>query len=91
MIHFNVELWNINQLCVLQVLNEKEIIPTRKAEILAKAKMSRHSFKMSRHNLNRTSRSYVATKSVMSQQRSSLTKARNEDCLDISQFYRDII
>ena len=36
MIHFNVELWNIHQLFVLQVLNEKEIIPTRKAEKLAR-------------------------------------------------------
>ena len=27
MTHFNVELWNIHQLYVLQVLNEKETIP----------------------------------------------------------------
>ena len=32
MIHFNAELWNINQLFVFQVLNEKEIIPVRKAK-----------------------------------------------------------
>ena len=61
MIHFNAELWNIHQLCVLQVLNEKETIPARKVEKMAKEKMLRHSFKMSRHNLNRTSISYVAT------------------------------
>ena len=30
MIHFNVELWNIHQICVLQVLNAKEVNPTRK-------------------------------------------------------------
>ena len=38
MIHFNAKLWNIHQLCVLQILNEKETIPTRKEKILAKAK-----------------------------------------------------
>ena len=33
MTHFNAELWNIHQLCVLQVLNKKkETIPARKAE-----------------------------------------------------------
>ena len=32
MIHFNAELWNIHQLCVLQVLNEKETITARKTE-----------------------------------------------------------
>ena len=37
MIHFNVELWKIHQLFVLQVLYKKEIIPTRKAYKLAKA------------------------------------------------------
>ena len=42
MIHFNVELWNIHQLCVLQVLNEKETILARKVEKLTKAEMSRH-------------------------------------------------
>ena len=31
-IYFNVELWNIHQLCVLHVLIEKEIIPARKEE-----------------------------------------------------------
>ena len=67
--NFNVELWNIHQQSVLQVLNEKETIPVRKAEKLAKEEMSRHNFKMSRHNLNRTSRSYVATRNAMSQQR----------------------
>ena len=49
MIHFNAELWNIHQLCVFQVLNEKEIILARKAKKLAKIEMPRHSFKMSRH------------------------------------------
>ena len=39
MIHFNAELWNIHQLCVLQVLNEKETILARKAEKLAKAEI----------------------------------------------------
>ena len=33
MIHFNAELWNIHQLCVLQVFNEKETIPARKIKI----------------------------------------------------------
>ena len=37
MIHFNAELWNIRQLFVLQVLYEKERIPARKAEKLARA------------------------------------------------------
>ena len=32
MIHFNAELWNIHQLCVLQVLNAEEAIPVRKAK-----------------------------------------------------------
>ena len=64
MIHFNAELWNIHQLCVLQVLNEKEIIPARIAEKMAKAEMSRH-------NLNRTRRSYVATSNIMSKQKLS--------------------
>ena len=49
MIHFNDELWNIHHFCVLKVLNEKETIPARKAEELAKAKMSRHNFRMSRY------------------------------------------
>ena len=51
MIHFNAELWNNHQLCVLQVLNAKEANLARKEEkILAKIKMSRHNLKMSRHN-----------------------------------------
>ena len=32
MSNFNAEIWNIHQLCVLQVLNEKEAILARKAE-----------------------------------------------------------
>ena len=40
MIHFNAELWNIHKLFVLQVLYEKEIIPTRKPEKLAKVEFS---------------------------------------------------
>ena len=40
MIHFNAELWNIHQLFVLQILYEKKIIPTRKAEKLAKLEFS---------------------------------------------------
>ena len=55
MIYFNAELWNIHQLCVLQVLNTKEAIPARKAEKLARAKMSRHNFKG-------TNKYYVTTK-----------------------------
>ena len=51
MIHFNVEIWYNHQLCVLQVLNEKETNLVRKAERLAKAEMSRHNFRMSRHNI----------------------------------------
>ena len=39
MIHFNDELRNIYQLCVLQVLDEKETIPVRKLENLVKVKM----------------------------------------------------
>ena len=51
MIHFNEELWNNHQLCVLQVLNAKEANPARKEEkILTKAEMSRHNLIMSRHN-----------------------------------------
>ena len=30
MIHLNAKLWNIHQLCVLQVLNTKEANPARK-------------------------------------------------------------
>ena len=62
MIHFNAELWNNHQLCVLQDLNEKETIPTRKEEKLAKAEMLQHNFIMSRHNLKGISIYYVATK-----------------------------
>ena len=41
MIHFNAELWNYHQLCVLQVLNVQETNSTREAiKKLAKAKMS---------------------------------------------------
>ena len=36
-IYFNVELWKIYQLFVLQVLYEKERIPVRKAKKLVKA------------------------------------------------------
>ena len=51
MIHFNVELWNNHQLCVLHVLNAKEANPVRKEEkILAKAEMSQHNLRISRHN-----------------------------------------
>ena len=32
MIHFNAKLWNIQQLCVLQVLNVEEANPTGKEE-----------------------------------------------------------
>ena len=45
MTHFNVELWNIHQLCILQVLNVEEANQTRKVEKLVKAKMSRHNFR----------------------------------------------
>ena len=61
MIHFNAKLWNIHQLCVLHILNDKEAILARKAEKFAKAEMLRHSFRLSSHNLNRTRRSYVVT------------------------------
>ena len=44
---------------------------------LAKAEMSRHNFRMSRHNLNKTSRSYVATRIAMSQQE---FLCRNKNC-----------
>ena len=37
MIHFNAELLNIHQLCVLQDLNENGIIPVGKEEKVAKA------------------------------------------------------
>ena len=40
MSNFNAELWNIHQLCVFQVLNEKETIPARKAKKLAKVEIS---------------------------------------------------
>ena len=70
MSNFNVELWNIHQLCVLHVLNEKETIPTRKIEKLASLSLQRNF--MLRQDLNRTNRSYVATGSAMSQQRSEL-------------------
>ena len=62
MIHFNAELWNNHQLCVLQDFNEKETILARKAEKLAKVEMSRHNFRISRHNFKGTSRYYVSTK-----------------------------
>ena len=39
MIHFNVELWNNHQLCVLEVLSEKETNLAGKVEKLVKAKM----------------------------------------------------
>ena len=62
MIYFNAELWNIYQLCVLQVLNAKESIQTRKVENLAKVQISRHNFSMSQYNFKETSRYYDAPK-----------------------------
>ena len=38
--NFNAGLWNIHQLCVLQVLNEKETIPARKIEKSAMTEIS---------------------------------------------------
>ena len=32
MIHFNVELWNIHQICVLKILNAKEANLSRKED-----------------------------------------------------------
>ena len=65
MIHFNAELWNNHQLCVLQVLNVKETNPTKKiAKKLAKAKMSRHNLRMSQQKLKATSRA-VSQESVI--------------------------
>ena len=40
MSNFNAELWNIHQLFVIRVLNEKETIPTRKVKKLAKVEIS---------------------------------------------------
>ena len=40
MSNFNAELWNIHQLCVLQLLNEKKTIPARKAKKLSKVEIS---------------------------------------------------
>ena len=50
------------QICVLQVLNAKEAnLVKKRREKLAKAEISRHKFRMSRHNFKVTNR-------VMSQQ-----------------------
>ena len=68
MIHFNVELWNNHQLCVLQVLNEKETNIARKEEKLAKAEMSRHNFKMSRHNIKMSQQNLKVTSRAMLKQ-----------------------
>ena len=60
MIHFNVELWNNHQLCVLQVLNVKETNPVRKAATkLAKAEMLRHNLRMSQQKLKVTNRAML--------------------------------
>ena len=64
MIHFNAELWKNNQLCVLQVLNEKET----KAENFANVEMSRHNFRMSRHNIRMSRQKLKITIRAMSQQ-----------------------
>ena len=57
MIHFNAEIWNNHQLCVLQVLNVKETNPVRKAaKKLAKAEMLQHNLRMSQEKLKETSR-----------------------------------
>ena len=64
MIHFNAELWNNHQLCVLQVLNEKET----KAEKFANVEMSRHNFIMSRHNIIMSQQKLKITSRAMSQQ-----------------------
>ena len=68
MIHFNAELWNNHQFYVLQVLNEKETNPARKAENLAKAKMSLHNFIMSQHNIKMSQQKLKVTNRAMSQQ-----------------------
>ena len=60
MIHFNAELWNNHQLCVLQVLNVKETNPTRKAaKKLAKVEMSRHNLRLSQQKLKETNRAVL--------------------------------
>ena len=59
MIHVNAVFWNNHQLCVLQVLNVKETNPARKAaQKLAKAEMSRHNLRMSRHNEDQKTKLY---------------------------------
>ena len=68
MIHFNVELWYNHQLCVLQVLNEKETNIVRKAEKLAKAEMSLHNFRMSRHNIKMSQQKLKVTNRAMLKQ-----------------------
>ena len=69
MIHFNAELWNYHQLCVLLVLNVQETNPIREvAKNLAKAEMSRHKLRVSRHNLIMSQQKLKATSKAMSQQ-----------------------
>ena len=68
MIHFNAELWNNHQLCVLQVLNEKETNPARKEEKLAKAEMTRHNSRMSQHNIRMSQQKLKVTSRAISQQ-----------------------
>ena len=69
MIHFNAELWNNHQLCVLQVLNVKETNLARKAaKKLAKVKISRHNLRMSRHKLRISQWKIKATSRVVLQQ-----------------------
>ena len=71
MTHFNAELWNIHQICVLQVLNEKKNNSSKKRRKLAKAEMSRHNFRMLRHNFIMSRHNFKVTNRSKSQQRRS--------------------
>ena len=71
--HFNAELWNIHQLCVLLVLIEKEINPTGKREKNGQGKNlyrdtvfeCRDRITREPAKLCRNQQLYVATKSIM--------------------------
>ena len=54
-------------LCFVGFLSKK-VSSNKKSTKLAKAELSRQNFKMSRHNVNKTSRNFVTTSNFMSQQ-----------------------
>ena len=93
MSNFNAELWYIHQLCVLHVLNEKEMIPARKIENFGSCKNIYHDREiLCRNRISREPVEAMLQQEALCRNKDQAeTKARNEDCRDISQLCRNII